>query len=295
MRRTFSWRLRTRQLALGERTLVMGVINVTPDSFSDGGLCYPPPRAIEHALRLLDEGADILDIGGESTRPGATAVSAEEELARVLPVLEGVLRARPQAVVSIDTYKAQVASAALAAGAEIVNDVSGFTWDAAMRSSLAGSACGAVLMHTRGRPEEWRALPPLAAPVELVCRELAEVARGAESSGIRRERLVLDPGLGFGKAFDENYPLLARLEEIAALGYPLLVGPSRKSFLGRTLGFRGAELGRPAADAPASARLHATLAAVTAGVLYGAHIVRVHDVGPAVEVVAIADAILRAG
>jgi len=295
MRQSFEWWLRTRRLALGRRTLVMGVINVTPDSFSDGGLCFPPQRAVEHALRLLDEGADILDVGGESTRPGAAAVSAAEEMSRVLPVIEGVLGARPQAVLSIDTYKSSVALAALNAGAEIVNDVSGFTWDPAMRSCLAGLDCGAVLMHTRGRPEEWRTLPPLASPVEVVRRELEQLAQAAVAAGIARERLVLDPGLGFGKAFDENYPLLAHLEEFAAFGFPLLVGPSRKSFLGRTLGARFAQPGTLPADAPASERLSASLAAVAAGVLHGAHIVRVHDVRPAVDAVAVADAILNAG
>ncbi|HYA96027.1 MAG TPA: dihydropteroate synthase, partial [Terriglobales bacterium] len=171
MRPHFTWQLRSRTLELGPRTIIMGVLNVTPDSFSDGGRFFEPQAAIEHGLKLLDEGADILDIGGESTRPGAAAasagpaVSAEEELCRVMPVIEELMRRRPEVVVSIDTYKAQVARKAVEAGAEIANDVSGLRWDAEMAPTLAGLKCGVVLMHMRGRPAEWRTLPPLAEPV----------------------------------------------------------------------------------------------------------------------------------
>jgi dihydropteroate synthase len=270
----------------------MGVLNVTPDSFSDAGRFLEPRAAIEHGLKLLDEGADIVDIGGESTRPGAAgvpdrpAVSAEEELRRVLPVIEELRRRRFEALLSIDTYKAGVVRAAVEAGAEIVNDVSGLRWDAAMASTLAGLSCGVVLMHMRGRPAEWRALPPLDNPVGLVTRELRESGEAAFAAGIARERIVLDPGFGFGKSFDENYPLLAGFDELHKLGFPLLAGVSRKSFIGRTLARNGS-------DAPPAERLYGSLAAMTATILKGAHIVRVHDVKAAVQAAKIADAVVK--
>jgi dihydropteroate synthase len=277
-------------LELGPRTLIMGVLNVTPDSFSDGGRFFEPKAAIERGLGLLDEGGDILDIGGESTRPGAVAisgqraVSAEEELRRVIPVIHELLRRRPEAIVSIDSYKARVARSAVEAGAEIANDVSGLRWDAEMAPTLAGLSCGVVLMHMRGRPAEWRTLPPLTDPVRLVSRELREGAEIALAAGLARERIVLDPGFGFGKSFDENYPLLAHFDDLHQLGFPLLAGVSRKSFIGRTLASNGH-------DAPPQERLFGSLAAMTAAILKGAHIVRVHDVKAAVQAAKIADAI----
>ncbi len=292
MRPHHTWQLRSRTLELGRRTLIMGVLNVTPDSFSDGGRFFEPRAAIEHALELLDEGADILDIGGESTRPGAAAVSgqpavsAEEELRRVMPVIEELLRRRPQTVVSIDTYKASVARAAVEAGAEIANDVSGLRWDPEMAPTLAGLKYGVVLMHMRGRPAEWRTLPPLTDAVGLVSRELREGAAAAVTAGIARERIVLDPGFGFGKSFDENYPLLAHFDKLHRIGFPLLAGISRKSFIGRTLASNGS-------DAPPQERLYGSLAAMTAAILKGAHIVRVHDVKAAAQAAKIADAITR--
>jgi dihydropteroate synthase len=284
----FCWALGTRSLALGERTLLVGVVNVTPDSFSDGGKFLSATNAIDHALRLLDEGADILDIGGESTRPGTRApVSAQEELDRVLPVMEGILQTRPGTIVSIDTYKAETARAAVRAGAQIVNDVSGFLWEPAMAAACAELRCGVILMHTRGRSSEWRTQPPL--PLEevvpLVLRELKQRADAAISAGIEPAAIVLDPGFGFGKVLDENYPLLARLEELHKLCYPLLAGVSRKAFLGRTL---AQVVGQ---DVPVDRRGNATVAAVAAAVLAGAHLVRVHDVKAGREAVAIADAI----
>lgn len=290
MRPPFTWRLRSRTLELGPRTLIMGVLNVTPDSFSDGGRFFEPGAAIEHGLELLDAGADTLDIGGESTRPGALAVSgqpavsAEEELRRVMPVIEGLVRLRPEAIISIDTYKPQVARAAIEAGAEIANDVSGLRWDAQMASTLAELKCGVVLMHMRGHPAEWRTLPPLDDPVGLVSRELRETAEVALASGIARERIVLDPGFGFGKRFDENYLLLARLDELHKLGFPLLAGVSRKSFIGRTLAANGN-------DAPPQQRLYGSLAAMTAAILKGAHVVRVHEVKSAAQAARITDRI----
>jgi dihydropteroate synthase len=294
------WKLRTRTLELGRRTLVMGIVNVTPDSFSDGGRFFNPEAAVKHALDLLDEGADILDLGAESTRPGSRAgggadtpqaplVSAEEEQARLLPVIQGILRARPDAILSIDTYKAATARTALAAGAEIINDVSGFTWDAEMAQACAQAGCGVVLMHTRGRPEEWRALPQLKADelLAMVRQGLAASLKLAAEAGIPSSAIVLDPGYGFGKSFEANYALLARQEELLALGRPLLAGVSRKRFLGRTLApLYGNQ------DAPVEARETASLAALVAAILHGADLVRVHAVRPALEAARIADAVL---
>jgi dihydropteroate synthase len=288
----FVWRLRSRSLELGRRTLVMGVLNVTPDSFSDGNHFLDPGAATAQALRMLDEGADLVDIGGESTRPGRyEPVSAEEEQRRVLPVIKAVLQARPGALLSIDTYKASTAKAAIEAGAEIVNDISAMAWDAEMASTCAHLSCGIVMMHTRGRPAEWRDLAPLAPDevLPLVKRDLKQRLWEALDAGIGRSHIVLDPGYGFGKSFDENYPLLAHQDELHELGQPILAGVSRKSFLGRKLAeFHGG------ADAPMAARGNATIAATVAAILAGAHIVRVHDVAPAAEAARIADAILHA-
>jgi dihydropteroate synthase len=312
MRPVFQWNLGTRSLDLGKRTLIMGVVNVTPDSFSDGGQFLDREKAVVHAERLLEEGADILDIGGESTRPGAKlgapsvkpeeakksaanfrvapgapTVGADEELKRVLPVIVELKKKHPGIILSVDTYKAIVARAAVNAGAEIVNDVSGFRWDPQMAKTLADLKCGAVLMHMRGRPEEWRTLPPPGDIVLLVKRELKDWAEKAVLAGVRRERIVLDPGFGFGKSFDENYPLLARFSDLQSAGFPLLVGTSRKSFIGRTLAQNGK-------DAPLEHRLYGTLATQVALILKGAHIVRTHDVKAAVEAARVADAILAA-
>jgi dihydropteroate synthase len=308
MRPVFEWNLGSRSLQLGKRTLVMGVINVTPDSFSDGGVHFDRDRAVEHGMRLLKDGADILDVGGESTRPGAKVlpstetagkittpegqpyaekqpVSEKEELERVIPVIAALKQKRPQAVIAVDTYKANVARAAVDAGAEIVNDVSGFRWDPLMAKTLAGLKCGAVLMHMRGRPEEWRTLPPVSDVVMVVKRELRAWADVALLGGVKRERIVLDPGFGFGKSFQENYPLLKRFDELHELRYPLLAGISRKSFIGRALARNGN-------DALVSDRLYGTLAAETAVILKGAHIIRTHDVRACVDAVRIADVVV---
>jgi dihydropteroate synthase len=310
MRAVFQWSLRSRTLELGKRTLVMAIVNVTPDSFSDGGLYGDPSKASAHALRLLDEGADIIDIGGESTRPGVAVVpasgpiareqesttssripkitvSAEEEMRRVLPVITELKKLRPDAVISIDTYKASVARAAVAAGAEMVNDVSAMRWDGQMAKTVADLKCGVVLMHTRGRPEEWRTLPPPGDIVFQVKRELREWLEAAVVAGIRRERIALDPGFGFGKSFEQNYPLLARFQDLQSLGLPLLAGTSRKSFIGRMLAKDGE-------DAAVPDRLYGNLAAQTALILKGAHILRTHDVKAAVDAAQVADAIIEA-
>lgn len=288
----------------------MGILNVTPDSFSDGGEFFDRDKAVKYGFRLLDDGADIVDIGGESTRPGARVeasgsehigsteaihserlspaptVSAEEELKRVIPVITELKKRNPAAVISVDTYKAAVARAAVEAGAEIVNDVSGFRWDQNMRRTLADLRCGAVLMHMRGRPEQWRHLPPPEDVVSLVKTELEQWAMAAVSAGVHRGHIVLDPGFGFGKSFDENYPLIARFEELHGLGFPLVAGTSRKSFLGRTVG--GEKKVSP------SDRLFGTIATETALILKGAHIVRTHDVKASVHAARVADAILCA-
>jgi dihydropteroate synthase len=288
MRPIFSWNLGSRSLELGKRTLVMGIVNVTPDSFSDGEKFLAPDAAIAHAVKLIDEGADMVDIGGESTRPGASvgaenpAVSAEEELRRVLPVISGVKKARTSAVVSIDTYKARVAREAVEAGAEIVNDVSGLQWDPEMKRTLGELSCGVVLMHTRARPDEWKSLPRVSDLVVLVKRELRERAETAVRSGIKRDRIVLDPGFGFGKRFEENFPLLRNFAGFHDLRFPLLAGVSRKSFIGRALAHNGK-------DAAVDDRALGTLGAEVALALKGAHIIRTHDVRACVEALKVSD------
>lgn len=273
----------------------MAVVNLTPDSFSDGGSYRTVEEAVTRCVRCMEEGADILDIGAESTRPGShaggaeAAVSAEEEQARLLPVVEAVRKALPQMVLSVDTYKAATARAALAVGAEIVNDVSGFTWDEGMARVCAEARCGVVLMHTRGQPDEWRNQPQLSEHevVEMVTDGLRGSLSIAEAAGIPTEAVVLDPGYGFGKRFGENFSLLRRQSELLELGRPLLAGLSRKSFLGHAL----AEFyeGQPS---PMDERENATVAATVAAILNGASIVRVHRVRPAVEAARIADAIV---
>jgi len=301
MRPVFDWNIGSRKLGLGKRTLIMGVLNVTPDSFSESGLHFDRERALEHALKMLQEGADIIDIGGESTRPGAKvvapvatgakqnqvqpAVSEREELDRVIPVISALKQKRPDAVISVDTYKAKVARAAVASGAEIVNDVSGFRWDPQMARTLAELKCGVVLMHARGRPEEWKTLPSASDIVVLVKRELRDWAETAVRAGVKRDRIVLDPGFGFGKSFQENYPLLKRFEEFHELRYPLLVGVSRKSFIGRALA-------RDGKDADVTDRLYGTLASETAAILKGAHIVRTHEVRASLDAARIADVVV---
>jgi dihydropteroate synthase len=290
MRPVFTWNLGQRTLELGKRTLVMGIVNVTPDSFSDGGQHAAPGDAVAHALRLFDEGAAIVDIGGESTRPGAKvgmerpAVSPEEEMRRVLPVIVAVKESRPDAIVSVDTYKAKVAEAAIDAGADIINDVSGLQWDPKMKKTLAAADCGVVIMHARGKPDEWAGLSKVSDMVMLVKRELRSRAEGAVTSKIRRDRIVLDPGFGFGKRFEENYPLLRRFNEFHELYFPLMAGVSRKSWIGRALSSNGK-------DVPVNARLFGTLGAEVALAMKGAHIIRTHDVKSCVDALRLADVV----
>jgi dihydropteroate synthase len=269
---------------------------------------------------MLDDGADILDLGGESTRPNSAPIAPAEEQARVLPVLRAILQARPDAILSIDTYHAETARLAVEAGAEIVNDVSGHLWDPAMSATCASLGCGAILMHTRGRPHQWRTQPPLAPAdvLPLVLRDLEARAGAALAAGIAREAIVLDPGFGFGKILDENYPLLAHLDQLRTLGFPILAGLSRKSFLTRPLtaallsllssctapllssrspgspASGPGSLGWSAAEGSASPTTDPTTVANTAAILAGAHLLRVHDVRPARDTAAIADRILAA-
>ena len=297
MRAIFQWNIGARTLELGRRTLIMGVVNVTPDSFSDGGMFIDAEKAVVRAEQLLDEGANIIDIGGESTRPGSAVVSEEEERRRVLPVIRDLKRRRIDAVVSVDTYKASVARAAVELGAEVVNDVSGFRWDPKMAKTVAELKVGAVLMHTRGRPEEWSSLPPIGDPVLIVKRDLRQWAEAATLAGVKRDHLVLDPGFGFGKRLEENYPLLAHFAELQQMGFPLLAGVSRKSFIGRMLAAEGKNKidGKDKnkdqnKDAEVGERLYGTLAAETGLILKGAHIIRTHDVRLALDAARGADA-----
>ena len=290
MRPVFTWNLGQRSLELGKRALVMGIVNVTPDSFSDGGQHTAPGDAVAHAMRLLDEGAAIVDVGGESTRPGAEvgmerpAVSAEEEMRRVLPVIVALKESRPDAIVSVDTYKAKVAAAAIEAGADIVNDVSGLQWDPKMSKTLAGADCGVVIMHARGKPDDWARLSKEPDVVMVVKRELRQRSDAAITGKIRRDRIVLDPGFGFGKRFEENYPLLRRFNEFHELYFPLMAGVSRKSWIGRALAKNGE-------DAAVSDRLFGTLGAEVTLAMKGAHIIRTHDVKPCVDALRLADVV----
>lgn len=269
----------------------MAIVNITPDSFSDGGETATLAAAVERGLEMLDEGADILDLGAESTRPGATPVGAGEEQDRLLPVLEALRRERPGAVLSVDTYHAGTARAAVAAGAEIVNDVSGLMWDAAMPETVAAIAPGLVLMHTRGMPQTWHTLPPLARAdvMPLVLGELATRLHLAKRAGVARSSIVVDPGFGFGKLGGENLALLAGLDRLRAFELPVLIGLSRKGFLAKAV-----EAAWPGGveDQAALRRAYPTLAANVAAILGGTHIVRVHDLRPAAEAAAIADAVL---
>jgi len=266
-----------RELVLGERTLVMGILNITPDSFADGGVHFDVERAVNAGLRMVADGADILDVGGESTRPGADEVGAEEEMRRVLPVIERLAR-KTDALISIDTYKAVVAREAVARGATIINDISGLQYDQDLGGAAADTEAALVLMHTRGRSRTMHELAVYDDVVADVKRELSEAMERAIAAGVRRESLILDPGFGFAKRAGHSYTLLARLPELGELDRPILSGPSRKSFLKEALGERE----------PAE-REWGTAAAVSASVLRGAHIVRVHGVRAMADVVRVAD------
>ena len=275
------WKLARRSLSYGERTLVMGVLNVTPDSFSDGGEFFSLERAVAHAAQMIAEAADIIDIGGESTRPGSAFVSEGEELQRVIPVIER-LAAKSPVPISIDTTKSSVARAAIAAGAEIVNDISGLRFDPLIADEAARAKAGLVLMHSRGTPKDMQQLPPVDDIMSEVIGELRKSVAVAEERGVARDRIAIDPGIGFGKTLAQNVELITKLDQLASefAEFPILIGTSRKSFIGKLLD-----------NAPADERLHGTIASVVASVLNGAHILRVHDVKAAVEAIKVADAV----
>ncbi len=283
-RRTFRLELPACTLTLGPRTLLMGVLNVTPDSFSDGGKFLDPQRAVEHALEMERAGADLLDIGGESTRPGSTGTAAETELARILPVLEG-LHGALKIPIAVDTRKSQAAEAAISAGAQIINDISGLRFDPRIAEVAHRRGVPLILMHMRGEPATMQKGPFARDVMKDVVQDLRASIRKARAAGVRKSQIIIDPGIGFGKSFEQNYELLRKLPELAKLGYPLLVGTSRKGFLGATL----ARNGKPA---PPEERLWATAATVTASILGGAHIVRVHDVAEMAQVARVADCLL---
>ncbi len=280
----FKLKVPSRTLLLGERTIVMGVLNVTPDSFSDGGKFFTVKSAVKAALAMQDAGADILDIGAESTRPGSVQISAAEELKRLLPVLEA-LRGRLKIPISVDTQKSAVAELAIGAGAEILNDISGLKHDPRLAQIAARHKVGLVLMHMRGTPRTMQKQPFAKNVLSDVISGLRQSLAIAQRAGVRKSQIILDPGIGFGKSYAQNYELLAKLPDLAKLGYPLLVGTSRKGFLGATL----AKNGKPA---PPDQRIWGSAATVTASILFGAHIVRVHDVAEMAQAARVADAVL---
>jgi dihydropteroate synthase len=276
-RKLHFWKLKQRELRLGERTAIMGVLNITPDSFSDGGKYADPDRAFARALEMEEQGADIIDIGAESTRPGAARVSAQEEMRRLVPVLKR-LQGRLTIPISVDTYKAEVAERAFELGAEIINDPSGLTFEPQLAREVAKHDAGLIVNHMRGRPETWAKLGPMPDPLGVIGRDLEAAVGRARLVGIDRHRIVIDPGIGFGKRKEQNSLILARLGELARLDTPILVGPSRKQFL---------------AHATPEETRYATAAAVAACILGGAHIVRVHDVREMRAAADVADEILN--
>jgi dihydropteroate synthase len=268
-------------LDFDKKTYVMGILNVTPDSFSDGGIYLDKARAVDRAIKMMDDGADIIDIGGESTRPGSRPLTDEEEIRRTVPVIEA-LSGRLNVPLSIDTYKARVAARALAAGASIVNDISGLRFDPEMPGVVARHNIPVVLMHIKGRPMDMQQNPSYEALIPEIMDYFRISVRLAKKFGISEKMIILDPGLGFGKTFDHNLEILNNLEQIALLGKPLLIGPSRKAFLGKILN-----------NAPVQERLEGTAAAVAVSVMKGASIVRVHDVKEMAKVVRVVDAIKK--
>jgi dihydropteroate synthase len=285
MRKKFRLKLRSRTLVLGERTLVMGVLNVTPDSFSDGGEFFDNDAAVGRAFQMERDGADLIDVGAESTRPGSSGISVEEEWKRLGPVLEG-LRGRLKIPVSVDTRKAEVAERAVEGGAEIINDVSGLRHDPAMARLAARLRVPLVLMHMRGEPETMQRKAFAREVLRDVTSGLRESVRIARRAGVAASAIVVDPGIGFGKSYAQNFELLGKLSELGKLGFPILVGTSRKGFIGKTLSAAGFEVN-------AEGKILGTAATIAASVLNGAHIVRVHDVAEMVRVVRVADCVVN--
>jgi dihydropteroate synthase len=287
VRKIFRLRLRSGALRLGRKTLVMGVLNVTPDSFSDGGMFFEKERAIEQALAMERDGADLLDIGAESTRPGSKGISAQEEWRRLEPIFAG-LRRKLKIPMSVDTQKAEVAEAALDAGAQIINDISALKSDPRIAKLAADRRVPLILMHMRGEPRTMQQGPFARDVIKDVITGLRTAVSKARKAGVAKWQIIVDPGIGFGKSFAQNYELLANLGKLAKLGYPLLVGTSRKGFLGATL----VREGKPA---PAEERIWGTAATVTVSILNGAHIVRVHDVAEMVQAARVADCLVNPG
>ena len=259
-------------------TLIMGILNVTPDSFSDGGMYYDATQAIEFALQMAEEGADIIDVGGESTRPGAKTVELQKECDRILPVIEGI-RTKSDILISIDTYKSEVARQSIATGAGMVNDISGMTFDPNMVDVIKDSGLPVVIMHIKGTPENMQKNPYYEDLMQELTEYFEERKKFARAKGILDQQIILDPGIGFGKRPQDNFQLLRELKKIVDMGFPVLIGPSKKSFIGLTL------------DLPVDQRLEGTAAAVTTGILKGARIVRVHDVKEMKRVALITDSI----
>lgn len=268
----------------------MGILNVTPDSFSDGGLYFDRNAAVEHALKMQDEGADIIDIGGESTRPGAKKVSAEEEIRRVVPVIK-VLAEKLKIPVSIDTHKADVAKAALEAGASIINDISGLRFDPKMPAITARYKVPVVIMHIKGTPENMQKNPVYKALIPEIMDYLREGIEIARNAGIADDKIIIDPGIGFGKTVEHNLEIINRLSEFSSFEKPVLLGPSRKSFIGKILGMN--HHGSYQGDLPVTERLEGTASAVAIGIFNGANIIRTHDVKAIARVARVADAIKR--
>jgi dihydropteroate synthase len=283
MRTTYAWTLPRTSIALGMRTAVMGILNITPDSFSDGGLHIDVDRAVARALEIEAQGADILDIGGESSRPGSTAVSEQEELRRVLPVVEA-LEGRLSIPISVDTYRADIARRCLNAGAQIVNDISAFRFDPKMAEVVSAYKAGVVLMHSRGSREELHTQPPLTGGVQQVIKELEASLQTAMHTEINRSAIAIDPGIGFGKRAEESLSVLRNLKGFSRLECPLLVGTSRKSFMRKILRSDSVDSYNP---------LWGTAATVAASIFGGAHIVRVHDVQEMRDLVDVLDAIVE--
>jgi len=262
-------------------TLVMGILNVTPDSFSDGGKFYSTNDAFNHALKMIQDGADIIDIGGESTRPGADSLDDDEEISRIIPVIQA-LRKESDILLSIDTYKSSVAEKAIEAGANIINDISGLCFDPKMVSLVADKNVPVVIMHIKGTPKTMQENPVYGDLIGELKAFLLKQIQLAKKNGVKQSQMILDPGIGFGKKYDDNFTILNQLNEICNLGYPVMIGPSRKSFIGQTL------------DLPPGDRVEGTAAAVSAGILNGARIVRVHDVKAMKRVVTITEKIRTA-
>jgi dihydropteroate synthase len=291
-RRKFRLKLRSRTLILGPRTLVMGVLNVTPDSFSDGGNFLSQEKAVQHALQMERDGADLIDIGAESTRPGSVGINAEEEWSRLAPVL-AALRTRLKIPVSVDTRKSEIAAKAIESGAELINDVSGLKHDPRIAKISARARVPLILMHMRGEPQTMQQKPFARDALKDVSQGLRASVSIARKAGVANSQIVLDPGIGFGKSYTQNYQLLAELAQLAKLGFPLLVGTSRKGFIGKTLA-QNAKIAASAQTAGVATeiKIWGTAATVTASILQGAHIVRVHDVAQMLSVARVADCIL---